>query len=552
MATCILYLASPSAAVIHPKTDLRRRYEALKYSITRTRVLLPKIPIFVFHEDYTEEDMKGIEYATPKFLKVDFSGFEDVYQPVNASKGYMMMCRFFSGIVQKHPELQRFSHYIRLDDDSYFMEPYITEKRIISYMYFDYVYRSVFYEAKPQQTLFDFTMTFLQRETRMNAIDKAVLQSKLRGESILINERYSGKAPYNNFHFSSLRLWNHPIVAKYIQAIESVQGCLRYGWLDANIHAMIIWVLTKRIPGIRVTTDTEFGYRHNAHVSVYGTLNVAIGPNLKFIPSDEEDTRPTPVVNLNLPGKLVFATFANTDYMTTDRIQDQVREFGVFDEIHGCTEATIADFVETHKDFIAKHRKGYGEWIWKPKIALTMLESMNDNDILVYCDAGMYLNRHGLVRFAQYVELLQEKSIVAFSLNGEYMASYYACPDAVESYFPEFYSTPHRYCYAGVFLMKKTEESVQLVKDWLELCETYPYLLGESKKKHADYRGGDGDNGLFNLCLAKHDAIVHRVYPDEINIYFPGGDQFYKCPDWSSLKDFPFQCRRIRPVRTVI
>jgi hypothetical protein len=47
---------------------------------------------------------------------------------VNASKGYMMMCRFFSGIVQKHPELQKYSHYIRLDDDSYLTDPYITEK----------------------------------------------------------------------------------------------------------------------------------------------------------------------------------------------------------------------------------------------------------------------------------------------------------------------------------------------------------------------------------------------------------------------------------------
>lgn len=292
MAVCILYLASPSAAVIHPTTDLRRRYEALKYSITRTRVLLPTIPIFVFHEDYTEEDMKGVESAAPKFIKVDFGGFDDVYQRVNASKGYMMMCRFFSGIVQTHPDLQPFSHYIRLDDDSYFLEPYITEKRIMGYMYFDYVYRSIFYEAKPQQTLFDFTMAFLRRETGMNAVDDAVLRSSLRAEDILVNGRYSGKAPYNNFHFSSLRLWNHPIVATYIRAIESVHGCLRHGWLDANIHAMIIWVLAKRIPRLQVTTDTEFGYRHNVHTSVYRTLNVTIVPNSKFIPSDEEDTHP--------------------------------------------------------------------------------------------------------------------------------------------------------------------------------------------------------------------------------------------------------------------
>jgi hypothetical protein len=197
-------------------------------------------------------------------------------------------------------------------------------------MNYDYVYRSIFYEAKPQQTLFDFTISFLRKETKMNAIDFAVLRARLRTENFLIEDRYNGKAPYNNFHFSSLRLWSHPFVAKYIQAIESIQGCLRYGWLDANIHAMIIWVLTKRISGLRITTDTEFGYRHNVHVSILNSLHVSVSDSLKFIPSDEEDTRPTPTVDLDIPGKLMFATFANTSYMDTERIQDQAREFGVF------------------------------------------------------------------------------------------------------------------------------------------------------------------------------------------------------------------------------
>jgi hypothetical protein len=553
MSVCIVYLASPSAFLI-PEPEPRRRYEALKYSMTRTRILLPTLPIVVFHEDYTKEDIDGLGYTGATFVKVDFRGFDDVYRRVNASKGYMMMCRFFSGVLQAHPELQKYSHYIRLDDDSYFLEPYITEKRISTYLTYDYVYRSVFYEAKQQQTLFDFTLKFLERETRMNIVDMNYLRATLRNENVIINGTYSGKAPYNNFHVSSLRLWTHPLVAKYIRAIESVHGCLHHGWLDANVHAMIIWVVAKRIPGIRVTSDTEFGYRHNAHVSVTSALNVVIVPNLKFIPCDEEDTRPTPSVDLKLPGKLIFATFANTSYMSTSRIEEQAREFGVFDEIRGCTERTLPEeFFDTHKEFIKSNPIGYGRWIWKPKLVQTLLASMQDNDILVYCDAGMYLNRRGLPRFAEYVQhLTSGASIVAFSLNDNYLARHYACPDAVASYFPAFYDTPHRYCYAGVFLMKKTPDSLSLVNDWLAFCETYPYLLGESTATHPDYRGGDSDNGLFNICLAKYDSSVARVYPDETSVYFPNGDQFYNCPDWSSLKDFPFQCRRIRPRRVSV
>lgn len=549
MSYCIVYLASPSKAPIHPVNDLRRRYEALKFSITRTRMLFPKTPIYVFHEDYTEEDKKGIEYATPIFLPVDFTGFESVYQRVNAPYGYMMMCRFFSGVLQRHPELQRFSHYIRLDDDSYFVEPYMSSSRAQTYMEYDYLYRSIFYEAKPQQTLYDFTLQFLTRETRMNAVDAIMLQSRLRDEKVLIGTRYTGKAPYNNFHCSSLRLWQHPLVVRYIRAIESVHGCLRHGWLDANIHAMIVWVLAKRVRDLRVGTDTEFGYRHNAHVSLHNSLNVVVPPYLRFIPSDEEDLREPVRVTLELPGTLVFATFANTSYMTTERITNQAKEFGVFDSVRSYTEHDMPEFVAKHADFIREHPRGYGRWIWKPKVPAAAFETMNDNDILVYCDAGMYLNRHGLKRFAEYIDMVKQpsKSIVAFALNGDHTADKYACPDAAAAYFPDFYAKEYRYCYAGVFLMKKTPESVSLVNEWLSLCESYRYLLGMSDREHSAYRGGDADNGLFNLCLAKYDDQVVRVYPDETNIYFAGGSQFYGCPDWSSLRDFPFQCRRIRP-----
>jgi len=132
----------------------------------------------------------------------------------------------------------------------------------------------------------------------MSLIDVSLLKARLRDEHILVGSTYTGKAPYNNFHCSSLRLWTHPLVVLYIQSIESIQGCLRHGWLDANIHAMIIWILARRIRELRVTTDLEFGYRHNVHISTHKSLNVVIGDKLKFLPSDEEDLRETPNVTL--------------------------------------------------------------------------------------------------------------------------------------------------------------------------------------------------------------------------------------------------------------
>jgi hypothetical protein len=548
MSLCIVYLASPTDFLIHPQTDKRRRYEALKYSMTSVRKLFPKTPIYVFHEDYTEEDKQGLNYTTATFVQVDFTGFESVYRNIHASLGYMMMCRFFSGILQSHPALQTHTHYIRFDDDSYLTPPFLTEERAKLFLNCDYVYRSVFREAKPQQSLYEFTLQFLRSTAATNVISERLLIQRLQREGIVIGNRYTGKAPYNNFHCASLRLWSHPLVSRYIQAIESVHGILHHGWLDANIHAMVVWVLAPLL-SLEVYADTAFGYRHNQHVSLLDSLSVVFEPRLKFIPCDEEDPRPIEYIQLDIPNAIHFATFANTGFMETDRIRSQAESFRVFDTITGYTEHSIPEFIEKHKDFIRTNPIGYGSWIWKPKIIQHALSSMNQGDMLVYCDAGMYLNSHGLKRFQDYIELLLDPDvgILAFALNDEYSIRF-AHPDAVQEYFPSFYDTKYRYCYGGVFIIKKTPETVELIEEWLSLCETYLQKL-TMEHSHPDFAGSDGDNGLFNICLAKHDSIVKRVYPDETNIYFSEGNQFYGCPDWSSLQDFPFQCRRIRPVR---
>lgn len=548
MRLCILYLASPTKAVVDPTKDLRRRYDALKYSMTTMRVLFPTTPMIVFHEDYTAEDMAGLPSDT-KFVQIDFSGFDDVYVRVHASKGYMMMCRFFSGLVQSHPALQEYTHYIRMDDDSYMKEPYLTEQRIKEYESFDYVHRSVFYEAKSQQSLFDFTFHFLRKNGLFGG-NEITVKSGLRRDRILNDaNRYTGKAPYNNFHFSSLALWRHPVVVRYIREIEAMNAILRYGWLDANIHAMILWLL---IPTLRLnlkcTTDTSFGYCHNKHLSEMYGLNIKYVETFDFIP---QETKPIEYVDLKLPGKFYFTTFANTSYVKTDRIKQQAEEMRVFDKITCLTEHDIPEYIETHKEYISYNVPGYGRWIWKPKIVLDALVSMSDGDFLVYADAGMYLNPHGLPRLAEYMKMLQSSTTgcIAFSTNG-YFSHSFANPDAVAEYFPEFYEKQYRYCYAGILLLKKTPETVDMITEWFTLCQNYNYLSGYSEKQNVEFVGGDGDNGLFNLCLAKHDSIVKRVFPDETNVYCADNKtQQLDCLDWSSLDNFPFQCRRIRPPR---
>ena len=58
-------------------------------------------------------------------------------------------------------------------------------------------------------------------------------------------------------------------------------------------------------------------------------------------------------------------------------------------------ETDIPEFIKKHSDFIKQNKMGYGRYIWKPKIILDTLLKTNENDIILYCDAGCYLNNKG-------------------------------------------------------------------------------------------------------------------------------------------------------------
>lgn len=288
MSLCILYLASPLSFRIPGSTV--SRYSMLEASIRQTRKCFPNTDIFVFHEDFTMDEIVKLE-GVKHCIQIDFKGFEGIYnRSLPQSRGYLMMCRFFSGIVQSYPVLQSYTHYMRLDDDSFFQEPYPTQPSISSWLTKDYVYRSLFCEANDQSSLFEFTMEFVKKELGIQYYLRLPrLYAILRTRGVLLNERYTGLAPYNNFHVSSFQMWKRPLVRKYIHAIETSGNIFKKGWLDANIHAMIVFVLS-HIETIEVGTDTTFGYRHNTHISPIGSFNALATPDIDFFPGMKELT----------------------------------------------------------------------------------------------------------------------------------------------------------------------------------------------------------------------------------------------------------------------
>lgn len=88
--------------------------------------------------------------------------------------------------------------------------------------------------------------------------------------------------------------------------------------------------------------------------------------------------------------KTHLVTFATSDFATAQRRQAaSARAVGGIDEVVLWNSELWSqqEFFSQHRDVANRHR-GAGYWLWKPFIILKLLESVAEDDVVIYSDVG--------------------------------------------------------------------------------------------------------------------------------------------------------------------
>lgn len=241
--------------------------------------------------------------------------------------------------------------------------------------------------------------------------------------------------------------------------------------------------------------------------------------------------------------KVIFTSFGNELYSgARKRITQEATNLNFFDQIHVYSENDIdKTFWEKHKTFIQNNKRGFGYWIWKPQIILQTLQKMNDNDILLYCDSGCSLNKEGLTILKHYIEMVKNHhlGLLCFQLSMEHIEKRWNKYDTIETVlgskfeekFKTIISSPQ--CESGMIFIRKTSETVNIIKEWLSYCEHYELIddspsLKFSFKEFTEHRH---DQSVWSLLVKKYGGLL---IPDETYFY----------PNWNDFKQFPIHARR--------
>jgi hypothetical protein len=167
-------------------------------------------------------------------------------------------------------------------------------------------------------------------------------------------------------------------------------------------------------------------------------------------------------------------------------------------------------------------QRGGGYWIWKPIIIKNQLELMNNDDILVYVDAGCHINKYGLNRFNEYLSYLtNDKPMIRFQMEAP---EYKYTTTSILKYFNvenDENITKTGQFIGGIQIIKKSNISMKIVNEWYSVAIENPLLFSDfynNIDRHPEFQDNRHDQSIFSIITKKNIDNIYTLI-DETNPY---------------------------------
>ena len=237
--------------------------------------------------------------------------------------------------------------------------------------------------------------------------------------------------------------------------------------------------------------------------------------------------------------RIVFVTYGDSKYFyAKQRILHEAKQTGWFDACYAWGPENLTSAFRKRYSKILAYPRGAGYWIWKFDIIRQLLDDthMQENDIVVYCDAGCTINPKGKTRFEQYCADLLKSPYGAVSFQMETQQEHLWSPRELFSLLDVSFPDTTGHYVGGILLFKKCSHTDLLLRMCMYVLEEKPMLVtdaGYQPAKQCDaFRENRHDQSILSLVRKKYGSVV---YPDET--YCDPGPPFQdKFPFWATRK----------------
>ena len=190
-----------------------------------------------------------------------------------------------------------------------------------------------------------------------------------------------------------------------------------------------------------------------------------------------------------------------------NRLLQSVVQYSDFNSIIFNKTDIDPQFVKDNKHILELPRGG-GYWLWKSYIINKTLEELNENDLLFYMDSKYYFlsDFTGL-----YQNIMETRDILIWKNKPNEAVTYmrnWCKMDVIKNsgMYSQVFQDNIEVCWAGAMILKKTDRTIHIMKEWLEMCSEFhnitdsPSIL-QNSPEYCEHRH---DQSLLSIVLHKH------------------------------------------------
>lgn len=231
-------------------------------------------------------------------------------------------------------------------------------------------------------------------------------------------------------------------------------------------------------------------------------------------------------------------TYADNKFKNSAlRLYDEAKNTNWFNTIEIYNpEKLTPEFKYKYHDILSMKRGG-GYWIWKYDIISQKLKQINENDILIYLDAGCIINKHGRQRFDEYIDILYNNDNGILSFQTEHLEKKYTTKEI----FNFFNVSDNEQIYnsgqlvGGILIMKKNKSLIQQIERFNDIIENDKLLITDhyNNTQHVYFIDNRHDQSILSIIRKMYNPILLK---DETYFIKFGSKNSLTYPFWATRK----------------
>ena len=232
-------------------------------------------------------------------------------------------------------------------------------------------------------------------------------------------------------------------------------------------------------------------------------------------------------------------TFGNNSYINAKtRLCNEANDVGWFDSITSYGPEDLDEDFKNQFRNILNQSRGAGYWIWKSYIIKKKLAEIEDNDILIYIDAGCSINPKGKKRFDEYIQMLNESDEGVISFQMPHLEKIWTTKEVFEYFNLDINGVfgSSGQIMSTIRIMKKVPNLIKLIDMEYEVYSNKPLLVTDhyNREQASYFKDHRHDQSIFSLIRKISKNPIYLT--DET--WFPdfGSRQAQQYPFWATRK----------------